>query len=155
MRVASVLLGSVLALGACSVETAEDAVPTGSTAIVAEVITVSVALPAQRGTLLGPATGRVLDGAGLEVAQFEFASGWDMPADWQWGNETPPRSGAPTVLEVELPEPGFYTFELDDYAVSGGPCGTCEAGFEGGSLAVDVVEGIVVELTAGDSSWVS
>ena len=114
-----------------------------------------VSLPEVQGALLGPASGRVVDAGGAEVATFGFESGWVIPPSWDFQGTTPPRSGASTTLTVELPAPGPYTFELDDFSVSGPPCGTCAARFEGGRVTVEVMDGTVVELPAGEQLAVS
>ncbi len=156
MRGAPVLLGITLVLGACSSSASDQGVaPTGSVAVEQDPITVVVALPREAGILYGPAVGRVLAADGTEVATFAFESGWDTPPGWNWGDPTPPRSQSLTEIEVQLPAPGDYTFVLDEFATSGGPCGTCEAGHEGGSIDAAVQEGATVALPQGERSWES
>ena len=152
MRGAPVLL----VLGACSPSASDGGVaPTSSIVVEQGSITVVVALPRAAGILYGPAVGRILAADGTEVAQFAFESGWDTPPGWSWGDPTPPSSQALPEIEVQLPASGSYTFVLDEFATSGGPCGTCEAGYEGGSIEAAVDEGATVVLPQGEEAWVS
>ncbi len=152
---AAALFGLLLTLGACTSSGDGGAAPTGSVAVQQDAITVVVALPHESGILFGPATGRVLARDGSEVAEFTFDSGWDAPPDWNWDDPTPSRSQALTELEVRLPSSGTYTFVLEEFTTSGSPCGTCESGYEGGSVKAEVLDGSVVPLPSGEQAWVS
>ncbi|MCP3939441.1 MAG: hypothetical protein GY708_29190, partial [Actinomycetia bacterium] len=64
-------------------------------------------------------------------------------------------TGAPKAAQVELPAPGTYTFKILEFTVSAGPCGTCEAGFSGSSVEVEVDDGDVVGISKGEPTWMS
>lgn len=153
MRSVLALLLVVSALG-CTSDPESAASPGTPTAALAQPIFVDVAFPQAAATLLGDTAGRVEDSSGTVVAEFEFASGWNVPADWDYGDPVD-RSGAATVITVELPASGRYTFELDAYTLSNQPCGTCESGFAETSITVDVDDDSMVELPAGQRTWES
>lgn len=159
VRFAGVIVAA-LAMAACSAPVDDDS-PAGSEpsattapAAIGQIV-VRVELPAVNGILVGPANGHVTDDNGKTVAEFEFQSGWVLPDQWGVPGDTPTRSDAPSVVNVELPEAGSYTFTIDEYGVSNNPCGTCEQGYAGGSIRAAVEDGDVVVLPAGDPTWVS
>ena len=126
-----------------------------TTPLLDEAIVVRVQFPTVDGILVGPATGHVLDETGSKVASLKFGSGWVLPERWGVPGATAAESGAPTMIDVDLPQSGPYTFVLDEFGISNNPCGTCEQGFAGGSIAADVEEGAVIVLPAGEGTWVS
>ena len=149
-----------------SVETAatssssEPPVSASTTTVRIQPIVVTVRLDTSGATLFGDALGAVYDEDGRRVAAFRIPSGWQRPADFDPDDPEQTyrayeRTGEPPLVEVELPVPGSYTFEVREFAVSASPCGTCEAGYSGSSVEVTVADGDQVLIDKGRPAWVS
>ncbi len=122
----------------------------GSTSTVsAAEIAVEVELPNGVAGLVGDVAGRVKSADGDIVAEFRFESGWRLPIDYR-SNDDPVPTGAARRVRVDLPEPGAYVFELDEFVFSGRPCGTCETGFGAVDVETNVSNGSIVQMPRSD-----
>ena len=151
----SLFLFLLALMGCTSPNTEPEASPAGSSTTVVPVeISVTVIFPKDSAPLLGPASGRVRDIEGELVAEFEFESAWDLPPGWNYQDELS-KTGAATSLELELPGPGSYQFELDEYVTSDSSCGTCEAGIAAVSVSLDITDGFIIRMPKGERAWQS
>ncbi len=159
---AAFLLTTILATGSSACTSGSDsgvAPPTVSTTLPAGTIDVTLRFPDHGERLLvGPASGTVRTDDGTMVVSFAFDSAWKLGDNGSFrlpDNAPPEQTGAPSEIVVTLPEDGIYSFELDDYAVSGAPCGTCEVGWSGAIVEADIADGSIVDLGSGELIWES